>query len=223
MIRDIIAQEISTKPDCIQFAKDRKYEEAWIFKSSEEQPGVEEIEKYLSDGYKTLIVEFVWNSDVPEKQFVLTVFNDDHKHVSDFAFIEISFSLLNHYTTFKKFLEDFDESIIGKQYLLTHPVDAVKMSIFNYWLSSVPIDVWDNKEKLDKTLVEKRILERIDITKTDLNFQGLLFMFNKDYTNAGPYYGLKTPCCHKVGINWEVDIKLVIYWMERLISSDDVH
>lgn len=220
MIKNIIAAELITPPDTIQFAKDRKYEEAWIFKTDEEQPGVAEIEKYLSDGYETLIVEFIWNNEVSEKRFVLTIFNDYHKRINDFELIINSFSFATHYSTFSNFIKDLDEAIVGREYFLTHEVDAVKMSIFNFWLSSSPIDVWDRSEQFDLDLIDERIRARSDIMKTDLNYQGLLFMFNKDYTKGGPYYGLKTPCCHKNGKFWEVDIALLNLWVKKLVATE---
>lgn len=218
MILDILLKEIHSKPDTIQFAKDRKYEEAWIIHRDNAVLDEKLIKEYLASDFQTLIVEFIWNSEITEKQFVLTIFYDEKFCLpGKFEFILNSLILFSNYTTFEKFIEDFDREIIGHKYLLQHPVEAVKMSIFNYWVSSSPVDLWDKNEKFDFSLVETRLAQRPDMVSTELNFQGLLFMFNKDSDHLGPYYGLKTPCCHKVDNKWTVDLKLIEKWMNKLI------
>ena len=62
----------------MQFTKDRKFEEAWVIKSSAVRPSPEECKRYLDkEKFKVLILEHVWNSEDDDNRFVLTLFQDE--------------------------------------------------------------------------------------------------------------------------------------------------
>lgn len=216
---DTLSQQITGFPDTIQFAKDRKYEEAWIIDLAGQRPSQQEISAYLSkDDYQLLIVEYIWNSQTDSERFVLTVFLDHHCQVQDQQqLVNLCLDLTENYQNFAHFIERFDREIIGHSYLLRQQPDLCNMSIFNHWLSVGPVDLWTAGEKLDVQRVRQQIATRPEIERSLLNYQGLLFRFNTDEQHDGPVYGLKTPCCQKIGAAWVVDYDLVDRWMKEVI------
>src|SRR3990167_2577254 len=74
-ILEILTENITSAPEVIQFAKDRKYEEAWIISIKDKKPTTAQIENYLlKEPFELLIVEYIWNAQEDDKRFVLTFF-----------------------------------------------------------------------------------------------------------------------------------------------------
>src|SRR5713101_3144237 len=136
-LKEKLAQFITTPPDVVQFAKDKKYEEAWIIKSSAVRPSPEECKKYLGkEKFKVLILEYVWNSEDDDKRFVLTLFQDERVKMRDpEEFVKTALDLFYNKSDFLSLMNRLDAEVIGKPYLLQDPVDAVSIGIFNYWFS----------------------------------------------------------------------------------------
>ena len=219
-IQDILSQHITSYPDTIQFAKDSKYEEAWVIKRKGSHPSTEEINAYVSDSYKTLIVEYMWNSEESDKVFILTIFNDaDNDLVKGKEFIEKTLELFDSYKNFSTFITMYDQHIIGKQYLLRQPIDEINIGVFNHWLSVCPESLYLPKEIYSKDLIADKLLTRPDILSTNLNFQSLLFRINTSGDYNGPYYGFKTPISIKEGDTWDVDTKQIIFWIETFLDK----
>jgi hypothetical protein len=221
MFKKNLSQTITSPPDTIQFAKDRKFEESWIIPRSEIRPNDDKVEAYINkEPFELLIVEFIWNSADDNNRFVLTVFLDkkcilqDHK-----KFIFLCLDIFYHDSVFTDLIEFIDKHIIGKPYLFLHPVESVNISIFNHWLSVGPVELWKKGELYDKQVVDNKIQARPDIEKTTLNYQGLFFRFNVNGNYDGPYFGLKTPCCRKEGSYWVVDYKKIEYWMKVMLNN----
>jgi hypothetical protein len=83
-LKERLAHFITTSPDVVQFAKDRKFEEAWIIRSSKPRPSSEECRKYLQkERFELLILEYVWNSEDDDRRFVLTLLQDKHVKMRD--------------------------------------------------------------------------------------------------------------------------------------------
>jgi len=219
-IQDILSQHITSYPDTIQFAKDSKYEEAWIIKRRGGRPSTEEINAYVSDSYETLIVEYMWDSEESDKVFILTIFNDDHNDlVKGNKFIEKTLELFDSYKNFPTFITMYDQHLIGKQYLLRHPIDEINIGVFNHWLSVGPESLYLPKEIYSKDLITDKLIKRPDILYTTLNFQSLLFRINMSGDYTGPYYGFKTPISIKEGDTWNVDTKKMIFWIETFLDK----
>jgi len=219
-IQDILSQHITSYPDTIQFAKDRKYEEAWIIRRKGSHPSTEEINAYVSDAYKTLIVEYMWNSEESDKVFILTIFNDaDNDLVKGKEFIEKTLELFDSYKNFSTFITIYDQNVIGKQYLLRHPIEEINIGIFNHWLSVCPESLYLPKEIYSRDLIADKLLTRPDILSTNFNFQSLLFRINMSGDYNGPYYGFKTPISIKEGDTWNVDTKKIIFWIETFLDK----
>lgn len=220
MLKDKLTKIITSKPDVIQFAKDRKYEEAWIVPLSKGKPTDEEINKYLSkEKFEVIIVEYIWNSTDDNNRFVLTLFLDKKCTLQDpKKFIDICLSLFYDYSNFNYLVETIDSQIIGKSYLLTNEIDSVNLSVFNYWLSVGPVELWKQGDTFNLTLITQKIKKRPEIEITKLNYQGLLFRFNVSGNDDGPYYGIKTPCCDKQNDSWVVNHKKIDYWMKIMLK-----
>lgn len=220
-LKTTLAKVITSKPDVIQFAKDRKYEEAWILNLADSKPSVSQIEQYLTkEKFEVIIVEYIWNSKNDDNRFVLTLFLDQHCQLKNpKEFVNLSLDLFYHYSDFSSFIDRVDNTIIGSECLLLYPVDSVNMSVFNYWLSVGPVELWQKGETYQYAEMISKIALRPDVQTTNLNYQGLLFRFNPDKTVARPYYGIKTPCCSKVGNNWVIDFKKVDYWMKLMLGK----
>lgn len=219
-LKEKLAEIITSNPDVIQFAKDRKYEEAWIINLSEIRPSDEKIKEYLNkEKFEAIIVEYIWNSKDDDNRFVLTLFLDKKcKLQNPKEFINISLDIFYNYPGFSSFIKVIDDKITGSEYLLMNSVDSVNLSVFNYWLSVGPVELWNRKEVYNSEKIKSKINSRPEIEKTKLNYQGLLFRFNIDGNLSGPYYGIKTPCCNKVGKEWIIDYKKVNYWIKLMLG-----
>jgi len=220
-LKERLAPFITTAPDIVQFAKDRKFEEAWIISRSAPRPSDEDCREYLQkEKFELLIVEYVWNSGEDDRRFVLTLLQDKHVKMRDpEQFLKTSIDLFYKKLDFMSLMNALDAEVIGKEYLLQQPVDAVTIGIFNYWFSAGPIDLWKTGENYSEETIREKITARPEIQKTRLNFQGLFFKFNADGRFNGPYYGLKTPCCKKDGNLWAVDFPTTFRWMRFMLSE----
>lgn len=219
-LKEILLDTITSKPDVIQFAKDRKYENSWFILSTESRPTEKIIDKYLqSEKFDTLIVEYIWNSKDDDKRFVLTLFLDEKCRLQDpEQFINISLDLFYGYQNLKAFIQMINNKVIGRDYLFTSPADSVNISIFNHWLSVGPIELWNKGDIYNIEKIILKIRSRPDIEKTSLNYQGLLFRFNTNGDLNGPYYGIKTPCCNKIENEWVLDFKKIDYWIKLILG-----
>ena len=218
MLKDLLIEKIISKPDIIQFAKDRKYEESWIIPIDLNKPTDIEIDRYLAEGiYKTLIVEYIWNSQDDENRFVLTLFQDKKCKLQDQKkFIKINLNSFYEYLNFNTLVNVIDLAIIGRPFLFQEKVDSVNLGIFNHWLSVGPVKLWQQGDSYDMNDIIGKIKSRQEIETTNLNYQGLLFQFNVNGDMDGPYYGLKTPCCRRQDNRWVIDYQKVNYWMQLL-------
>lgn len=219
-LKEKVSEAITTKPDVLQFAKDRKYEESWIIPLDGVRPSAQEIDTYLTrDSFELLIAEFIWNSSDDDRRFVLTLFLDDKCRLKNKReFMDIILDLFYGYKDFDSFLETIDGKIIGNEYLLKNPVDIVNMSVFNHWLTVGPVELWKKGDAYDAETMKEKITARPEIAKTHLNYQGLLFRFNVDGKQDGPVYGIKTPCCNKVGNEWIVDYQKINHWIGLMLG-----
>jgi hypothetical protein len=220
-LKERLAPFITTAPDVVQFAKDRKFEEAWIIRSPTSRPSSEECRRYLQkERFDVLILEYVWNSEDDDRRFVLTLLQDKHVKVRDpEEFLETSLDLFYKKLDFISLMNALDAQVIGKEYLLQQPVDTVSMGIFNYWFSAGPINLWKTGDIYSEERFRDKITARPEIQKTRLNFQALYFRFNNDGRYDGPTYGLKTPCCKKDGNFWVVDFSTTFRWMKFMLSG----
>lgn len=219
-LRYKLNEKIKSNPDIIQFAKDRRYEESWIIPINHSRPTEKEINDYLQkEKFEIIIVEYIWNSQDDNNRFVLTLFLDKKcKLQNSKEFINISLNLFYNYQDFNTFIQTIDKKIIGKEYLLVNNVDSVNLSVFNYWLSVGPVELWDKDGEYIFKDIKSKIISRPEIEKTKLNYQGLLFRFNINGNFDGPYYGIKTPCCDKKENQWIINYEKIDYWIKLMLG-----
>ncbi|MEA2056197.1 MAG: hypothetical protein U9O78_00550 [Patescibacteria group bacterium] len=216
-----ISQSIKVPAGVIQFAKDGKYEEAWILSLKDDKPTMQEIKQYIElDDYEKLIVEYIWNQDVDEKRYVLTVIQDEGCQEQNRAqFITKCLNIFYEQVSFTKVLTRIDQEIIGHEFLLKQPVQRVRLGVFNHWFSVGPIEMWDSGDEFDEKSVTTKIKARPEVERSKLNYQGLAFIYNFDGSLPGPYHVLKTPTCHQDGDEWVVDIPLIYKNMRQLLEE----
>lgn len=219
MIKEILSQYIQVPPDVIQFAMDRKYEEAWIISRTSSKPTKVEVDAYCANPHTLLIVEYIWNEADDANRFVLTFFMDEKCILQNpIQFVNINLELFYARPTFQDVIHTLDEKVVGHSYLLTTKPELVAMSVFNHWLSVGPVELWRPGKSVNDAEITSTILARPEIEKSKLNYQGLLFRFNVSGQDDGPSYGIKTPCCKKVGSEWMVDLPLTLNWVHKLTA-----
>jgi hypothetical protein len=158
-LKDTLSKIITVKPDILQFAKDRKYEESWIIPLTKTKPSEKEINDYLTnDKFELLIAEFIWNSNDNDKRFVLTLFLDKNCILKDNkTFINIILDLFYNYFNFDTCIEIINKKIIGSNYLLNNTVDSINISVFNHWLSVGPVELWERGSSYDLNQIKEKI------------------------------------------------------------------
>jgi hypothetical protein len=217
-----ISKLIKNSSGVIQFAKDGKYEESWIISINDSRPTIEEIKNYVeADNYQKLIVEYIWNQDIDEERYVLTVIQDDGCIEKDRnKFVEKCLGIFYGELSFDDLVKQIDKQIVGREFLLQHPVQRVRLGVFNHWFSVGPIEMWDTGDDLSKEVIEQKIKVRPEVEKSNLNYQGLAFIYNFDGSLPGPYHILKTPTCHKKDEGWAVDTDLVYENMRGMVKGN---
>ncbi len=219
-LKETLDKVITTKPEIIQFAKDRKFEEAWILSIDQDRPSENAISEYLQkEKFEVIIVEYIWHPEDDDKRVVITIFLDKKCLLKDpKIFMHISLDLFYNYPRFYVFIDIINDKIIGKDYLLNTPVDSINIGVFNHWFSVGPVDLWSKGDSYSLKTITVKIKARANVNKSTLNFQGLFFRFNVKGNLDGPYYGIKTPCCTKVQNDWIVDLQKVDYWMKVMLG-----
>jgi len=138
-----LSKFITNSPQIIQFTKDAKYEDAWIIKLSEKVPSEQEIKNYIaSDSFEELIVEYIWNPETDFERYVLTVVQDDGCVEQDKnAFFTKCLDLFYRNYSFGQLIGQIDSQIVGHPFLFQHPVQRVRLGVFNHWFSVGPIEL----------------------------------------------------------------------------------
>jgi len=174
-----------------------------------------------ADNYQKLIVEYIWNQDIDEERYVLTVIQDDGCIEKDRnKFVEKCLGIFYGELSFDDLVKQIDKQIVGREFLLQHPVQRVRLGVFNHWFSVGPIEMWDTGDDLSKEVIEQKIKVRPEVEKSNLNYQGLAFIYNFDGSLPGPYHILKTPTCHKKDEGWAVDTDLVYENMRGMVKGN---
>jgi len=219
-LKDELAKIIVSRPDILQFAKDRKYEEAWTILLDQARPTAKEISEYLSkEKFGILIVEYIWNSNDDDNRFVLTIFLDKKCKLQDpKIFAEICLNNFYQYKDFTSLTDSFDHEVVGHPYLFKYKVEAVILSIMNFWLSAIPVELWEGGENLNLESIRNMINARPTIRSTRLNYQALLFRFNVSGEFNGPVYGIHTPCCDKENSEWVINFEKLEKYLRLLLD-----
>jgi hypothetical protein len=212
-------ESIQTPASIIQFAKDGKYEEAWIVSSGDPCPSQTQIKDYLcKDKFDKLIVEFIWNPDDNESRYVLTViFDGTCRLKGNLEFVTTCLEIFYSQLPFNDAIQQINQQVIGSDFLFSTPVEAIRLGVFNHWFSVGPIDLWLAGEPIDDEVIRQKIDERPEVKESTLNYQGLAFIYNFSGQQPGPYHVFKTPCCHENGVGWIVDTDLVTQTIHKFI------
>lgn len=163
-----ISSSIKKPAGIIQFAKDGKYEESWIISLNENRPAKNKIKDYLNkDSYQKLIVEYIWGNNIDEERYVLTVIQDDAcLEKNKYQFVKKCLDILYDRLSFENLINQIDQQIIGKGFLLKQLVQKVRLGIFNHWFSVGPIEIWNGGDNLNLNLIKEKIKSRPEIERS---------------------------------------------------------
>lgn len=214
-----ITAAIKSPASIIQFAKDGKYEEAWIVHLSDSQPSQAAIQQYVDqDAFKKLIVEYIWNPDNDGSRYVLTVIFDETCQLkSNPEFVTTCLDIFYSQLPFSETIQQLNQRVIGSDFLFSTPVEVIRLGVFNYWFSVGPIDLWLAGQPVDDQVIRQKIEKRPEVKNSTLNYQGLAFIYNFHGEQRGPYHVFKTPCCQRTELGWLVDIDLVTQTVHQFI------
>lgn len=219
-----IGKYINTEPTKFQIAKDNKWEECWIIDLSAAVPSKETIQKYLNEGsYDYLAIEIQW--DEPEGAYVFHLGYSDDMAIKEHAeFIAHLLDCAKNYDSFKTLVDRIDTEVIGRKFLFSDQLDFVRVSIFNYWFSSGPVDIWKSGEprKLNKEKLEELFVDHQNIIKSDLNFQAMAFAYCYDYKDKefGVRHIIHVPSAKKLDGQWVMDFDLMLKYLKELEGFD---
>lgn len=213
-----VAKYITQKPFLIQVAKDNVWEDTWNIEPYIKTPDAKEIVEYLtSKPFETIAIEALFR-DAEDKVYILgLVFNDHLKIKSPEQFINCFVSAVSHFRDFKTFIGDLDNSLVGQKYLLEEELELVRIGIVNHWFSVGPCDIWKEGESMEMSInkLKERLQTKTEVIRTNLNYQGMAFLFNLEEKEPGLRHWVKSPCSKKVGEYWELDNELILKYLRE--------
>jgi hypothetical protein len=212
-----IAKYISQKPFLIQIAKDNVWEKTWNIKPFESLPDEGAIISYLNESvYKNVAIEALFKDD-RDKVYILGLVHNHHlKAKTPQDFIKIFISETAQFVDFVNFIGNLDSKIIGQQFLLQGEPDLIRIGIVNHWFSVGPCDVWVNGEpkEISHDLLGKKLSLKPEVTKTNLNYQGMAFLFNFQEKEPGLRHWMKSPCSNYANEFWKLDEQMIFKYLE---------
>ena len=207
-----IAKAISQKPFLLQIAKDDLWEDSWDIDLSKKLPSKEKINNYLDKkSFKTIAIEVIFKNN-NDDQFVLgLVFNSFLKIKTPTNFLEIIIREVNNFTDFQAFISKLNEILLGYNYILSGTSDLIRIGIFNHWFSVGPMLLWEKgwEKSVNNKFLEERFLTKPEVVETNLNHQGMSFIYNPQNNQSGFRHWIKSPCSRFKNGKWILDKKTI--------------
>jgi hypothetical protein len=213
--------DIQGIPDKIQFAKDGKYEVAWVIDINDARPTEDQLQGYLArEEFNELVVEYIWRSNDGENANVVTIgHNNNLLAKNPIDFMNLSLDAFYGYRNFNDFVIFVDKRIIGFDFLFKTPVDAIRIGVLNHWFSVGPVDLWRRGEVVPTLdTVRTKISTNPKLSPTILNYQALAFIFNLDRKLRGPYHVIKAPAAQKTAAGWEIDYEKTYGYINKWLA-----
>lgn len=207
---------IKSKPILIQVAKDGVWENTWNIDLSKSVPEEVEIEQYLKRSvYKDVAVEVVFQ-EAPDVFYILGMtFNSHLKTRTANDFLQVFINEVINYSDFKDFVDHLDQRIVGQEFLLTGIPDLIRIGIVNHWFSVGPCLVWQKNwpKEMSRHKLEQRLETKPEVIETDLNYQGMSFIFNIEGKQPGLCHWIKSPCSKRDNGVWKLDRQLILDYL----------
>jgi hypothetical protein len=216
-MRTTVAQYITKPPVAVQLCKDDKWEEAWIIQTSQKPPSKLALESYLQrNTTDNIAIELVFQ-EAEEKVYILGLFFNNHlipKTAEDFLRMIMQEAWRDQ--DFTTLLTHLDQKLVGQTILLTEEPDMIRLGVVNHWFSVGPCLIWEKgwSKDISPQMLDQRLQANPQVMETDLNYQGLSFIFNLEEKQPGLCHLMKAPCSLKAKNIWNVDPMLVLKYLQ---------
>ncbi len=215
-MRDKIAKNITKPLYLLQIAKDDVWEETWNIDLTESKPTDQRIDEYLNKReFKNVAIELCFKES-KEKVYILgLVFNEGLLAKTPKEFLQIIVNEAFVYKDFNSLIANLDQKLIGKKYLLEETPDLIRIGIINHWFSVGPCLIWQKGEKkeISRQLLEEKLKTKPEVIKTNLNYQGLSFIFNSKNDSPGFRHWIKSPCSKYENGFWQLDQDIILHYL----------
>lgn len=220
-----ITKYIKDKPYFAQIAKDGVWESA--FKINLTNPDFKDakLQLYLMrKPFQNLDAELFFK-DSDEEVYVLGLtFNKKLLTQSSMEFITNIITLAKEFINFEDLINDLDATLIGKQYLFKGEPDLIRIGIVNHWFSVGPILLWQKgwKKEINNIILQERLSVKPEVVRTNLNYQGMSFIFNMNNSSPGVRHWIKSPCSKKMNGEWMLDEKKIIHYLKDWSNFEEI-
>jgi hypothetical protein len=210
-----VSKYITNPPFALQISKDDKWEEAWIIDISKSQPTENELEEYLKKNETENIAIEILFKDEADQVYILGLFFNNHlltKTTKEFLLTVLTEAY--EFQDYLTLLSNLDQKLIGHKYLLESEPDIIRIGIVNHWFSVGPVMVWQQglEKEISEGLLNERLNIKPEVVKTDLNYQGMSFIF--DLEEKEICHIMKAPCSKYEDGFWKLDNKLILHYLK---------
>jgi hypothetical protein len=191
-----ISDRIHGVPLFLQFSKDDQWEKCWIVDCSGKRPSESKLREYLEKKeFDNLAIEFVFK-DKDGFNLIFTFGYSDKQIVgSELNFLKKIVDYTWSFSSFVQLIDLLNKEIIGVDgFLFRVEPDLIRIGVVNHWFSVGPILLWEKgeKKKMNATQLERKLKSNSKVVSTDLNWQGLAFIYKKNEIDQ--YYVIKFQC-----------------------------
>lgn len=210
-------KDIPNKTSAVQIALDDVWEKAWIIQPPK-RPILSDIEKYLTQPHKLVNVETIYHSSDGTYIFGLDYIPQGNN--KDPKFIDSFIQQGSNPTSFNHFLEILNQSLPFPQEFFNGFPDIVRIGVVNHWFSIGPIALWQkgNPLKISRDELNKILQSNPLVSRSNLNYQGMSFVYNLYPTPSQICYWVKAPCSHKENGYWQLDSNLIRKYLQRWLN-----
>lgn len=214
----IVSKFIVEKPYLLQIAKDGAWENTLNIDLLNVLFDTSRLKIYIQDKpFKYLDIEILFKNKENEVYILGLTYNRSLKSKTILDFLIIIISEAKNYSSFGQFIKNLDEKLIGVTCLLTGEPDLIRLGIVNRWFSVGPILIWQKSDR--KIITQNDLLIKLkakpEVAKTNLNFQGLSFIFNANQNLPGLRHWIKSPCSIKKVDHWEVNPETILFYLRE--------
>ncbi|OGK18063.1 hypothetical protein A2866_02950 [Candidatus Roizmanbacteria bacterium RIFCSPHIGHO2_01_FULL_39_8] len=219
-----IAKYIKDKPYLAQVAKDGLWEKAFTINLIDPDFEEEKFQLYLEKNpFKNLDIELFFKNG--DEIYILGIsFNNNLyvSSVSDFIIILIQYG--KKFRGFENLISNLDSKLVGESYLLQGEPDLIRIGIVNHWFSVGPILLWQKgwKKEINHDILQERFSTKPEVSKTNLNYQGMSFIFNLNNSTPGVRHWIKSPCSKKIENEWVLENGKIIHYLKDWTNFKEI-
>lgn len=220
----LIQESITHSPTAIQIAKNDNWENCYIIPALLSLPHPQKIQSYLDESpYEYVSAELVFKE--ADGNFILGLDHDPKRtKTTATEFLQSLVLLTKNYRSFGDFIERIGKVIPENMQMFSGDPDVVRIGIVNHWLSEGICTVWrKNQEKyIALSMLQQIFQENQKLLKTNLNYQGMSFVFNLNGENSGLCHWIKSPCSTFKNDYWILDPDKITLYLQRWLDINIV-